>query len=51
MVQSARMTKSMVFLNEETHPTEIEVKNNNLYFVKPIRFLASLNFNHTKNYI
>ena len=48
---SASMTKSPVFLKEETHSPEREVKNIYLNFVKPICFWASLNFNQTKNNI
>jgi len=38
-------------LNEETHSPDREVKKKYLYFVKPTRFLALLNFNHIKNNI
>ena len=48
-LQNARMTKSPVFLNKETHSPEREVQKKYLYFVKPIHFWASLIFNHTKN--
>ena len=50
-LQGARVTKFPVFLNKQTHSPEREVKKKFLYFIKPIHFLASLNFIHTKNNI
>ena len=41
-LQIVHMTKSLVFLNEETHSLEREVTKKYLYFVKPIWFCALL---------
>ena len=43
-----KFTDHMMTKSPETHSLQRGVKKKYLYFVKPIRFWASLNFNHTK---